>query len=267
MMKTFYYFLLTAVLFTACGTLNQINLYSVDDDKNFGNQMYAQIQEDKTEYPLLDATKYATAYSHVKRILQTLLASPSVNYVKEFDWTIQIIDADVLNAFACPGGKIYVYKGLIKYLDNESQLAGVIAHEMGHISNRHSTRQMTKQYGVSTLTSLLLGDKPNQYVQLAAQLAGSIGGLAFSREDEYEADNCAVKYLSDTGYNPLGVAGFFQKMVANGQAGGTSLTFLSTHPSPPDRIQKIQEAWKAYGSKKGDDFAARYTQLKNSLPK
>ena len=266
-MKKIYYFLLTVVLFMACGTLNQINLYSVDDDKNFGNQMYAQIQEDKTDYPILDAAKYATAYSHVNRILKTLLASPSVNYVKEFEWTIQIIDADVLNAFACPGGKIYVYKGLLKYLDNEAQLAGVIAHEMGHISNRHSTRQMTKQYGVSVLSGLLLGDNPNQYVQLAAQLAGTVGGLAFSRSDEYEADNCAVKFLSDTDYNPLGVAGFFQKMMADGQAGGTSLTFLSTHPSPPDRIQKIQEAWVTYGSKKGDDFAARYTQLKASLPK
>ena len=266
-MKKLYYSLLTAVLFTACGTLNQINLFSVEDDKKFGNQMYAQIQEDPKDYPLLDPAKHPVAYTHVNRILQTLLSSSSVNYVKEFDWTIRIVDADVLNAFACPGGKIYVYKGLIKFLDNEAQLAGVIAHEMAHISNRHSTRQMTKQFGVASLTDLLLGQTSNQYAQLAAQMAGTLGGLAFSRSDEYEADNHAVKYLSDTGYNPLGIAGFFQKMTADGQAGGTSLTFLSTHPSPPDRIQKIQEAWGSYGSKKGDDFAVRYTQLKNSLPK
>ncbi len=267
-MKKIYYFLMALVFLTsACGTLNQINLFTVEDDKAFGNQMYAQIQQDTKEYPLVDPAKYATLYSHMNRILQTLLNSGQVTYAKDFDWTIQVIDADVLNAFACPGGKIYVYKGLIRYLDNEAQLAGVIAHEMGHIDSRHSTRQMTKEYGVSTLTGMLLGQNANQYLQLAAQMAGTVGGLAFSRSDEYEADNCAVRFLSASGYNPLGVAGFFQKMIADGNAGGTSLTFLSTHPSPPDRIQKIQEAWVAYGSKKGDDFASRYTQIKNSLPK
>ena len=264
-MKKFYSFLLAAVLFAACATLNQINLFSIEDEKTFGNQMYAQIQEDHNDYPLLDPVKYVTAYSHVNRILQTLLNSGQVNFVKDFEWTIRIIDADVLNAFACPGGKVYIYKGLINFLDNEAQLAGVIAHEMGHISSRHSTRQMTKQYGVTALTDMLLGQNPNQYAQMAAQLAGGVGSLAFSRSDEYEADNCAVRYLSATGYNPLGVAGFFQKMIANGEAGGSSITWLSTHPSPPDRIQKIQEAWATYGSKKGDDFVARYTQLKNSL--
>ncbi|MCL2098510.1 MAG: M48 family metallopeptidase [Bacteroidales bacterium] len=266
-MKNFYYTLLTVVLFTACGTLNQMNLFSIEDEKTFGNQMYAQIQETPKDYPLLDPAKHAAAYAHVTRILQTLLNSGQVNYAKEFEWSIRIIDADVLNAFACPGGKVYVYKGLINFLDNEAQLAGVIAHEIGHIANRHSTRQMTKQYGMSALTDMLLGQNPNQYVQMATQLAGGVGSLAFSRSDEYEADNSAVRYLSATDYNPLGVAGFFKKMIANGEAGGSSLTWLSTHPSPPDRIQKIQEAWVAYGSKKGDDFVARYSQLKAALPK
>ena len=266
-MKKFYYPLLTVVLFAACGTLNQMNIFSIEDEKNFGNQMYAQIQDAPKDYPILDPAKNATAYSHVNRIMLSLLNSGQVNYAKEFEWTIRIVDADVLNAFACPGGKVYIYKGLINFLDNEAQLAGVIAHEIAHIAYRHSTRQMTKQYGLSALTDMLLGQNPNQYVQLATQLAGGLGSLAFSRSDEYEADNGAVRYLSSTDYNPLGVAGFFQKMVANGQAGGSAVTWLSTHPSSPDRIQKIQEAWATYGSKKGDDFAARYVQLKNSLPK
>jgi len=261
------YLLLAAIFFAACGTLNQINLFSIEDEKNFGSQMYAQIQDAPKDYPLLDPAKHAVPYSHVNRIMQTFLNSGEVNYAKEFEWTIRIVDADVLNAFACPGGKVYVYKGLINFLDNEAQLAGVIAHEIAHIANRHSTRQLTKQYGLSALTDMLLGQNPNQYVQMATQIAGGVGTLAFSRSDEYEADNLAVKYLAATGYNPLGVAGFFEKMIADGKAGGSSITWLSTHPSPPDRIQKIREAWVEYGSKPGDDFAARYQQLKNSLPK
>lgn len=273
MKKRLWLLLLPLVPAAGCGAistvgavLNEVNLFTVDQDKEFGNQLYNQIQSgEAADYPLLDATKYATAYAHLDRVLKTILNTGMVDYTSEFEWKVGIIDADVLNAFACPGGKIYVYRGLINYLDNEAQLAGVMAHEMAHIARRHSTRQMTKEYGVSTLTSMLLGDNPNQYVQIAAQLAGNVGGLSFSRTDEYEADNYAVAYLSGTEYNPLGVAGFFEKMLADGTAGGTSLTFLSTHPSPPDRIQKIKEHWAEYGSVKGNDFADRYSQVKASV--
>ncbi len=264
-MKTIRLFLLAALSLTACSTLNQINIFSVEDDKELGKKMYAQIQQDTKEYPLLDPVKYATAYAHVNRIMKTILNTGVVDYATEFEWTVQIIDADVLNAFACPGGKMYVYKGLINYLDDEAQLAGVMAHEIAHIASRHSTRQLTKDQGVSYLTNLLLGDNPNSYLQLAAQMAGTLGGLSFSRTDEYEADNLAVAYLSYTSYNPLGVAGFFEKMIAEGQSSGASLTFLSTHPSSPDRIEKIKAAWVTYGSKAGDNFSARYKEVKNSL--
>ncbi len=273
MKKIFLLLLLPILILNSCSTmstvgnvLNQVNLFTVDQDKEFGNQMYAQIQSDTKEYPLLDSVKYATAYAHVNRIMKTILNTGVVDYATDFNWTIKIIDADVLNAFACPGGKIYVYRGLINYLDNEAQLAGVIAHEMAHVARRHSTRQMTKQYGVEYLTGMLLGSKPNQYLQIAAQLAGNVGGLAFSRTDEYEADNYAVGFLSYTDYNPLGVAGFFEKMLNDGSADASAKTsFLSTHPSPPDRIQKINEAWVTYGSVKGNDFVDRYKQVKASV--
>jgi len=245
--------------------LNQINLFTVEQDKELGNQLYLQIQEAPNDYPLLDPVKYATAYTHIRRIMKTIMDTEAVAYADEFEWTINIIDSDVLNAFAAPGGKIYVYKGLIDYLDNEAQLAGVIAHEMGHVACRHSTRQMTKQYGIQYLSDLVLGKNASQYLQLAASLAGNVGSLAFSRSDEYEADACAVAYLSYTDYNPLGIAGFFEKMLADGNAGGSSIKWLSTHPSPPDRIDNIYATWELYGSEQGNDFVDRYKQVKASL--
>ncbi len=265
-MKQPYLLLIVLLSFSSCATLNQINLFSVEDDKTFGNQMYAQIQGDTKEYPLLDSVKYADAYKNVRRIFNTILSSGQVEHAKDFDWSVQIIDADVLNAFACPGGKLYVYKGLIKYLDNEAQLAGVMGHEMAHAACRHSTEQMTKQYGISTISSMLLGQNPDMYLQIAAQLAGNVGGLAFSRTDEYEADSQAVIYLSHTEYNPLGVAGFFEKMQAE-QTGNSGKTpeWLSTHPKDENRIKNIKEVWEKNGSKKGNDFTDRYKQWTKAL--
>ncbi len=261
-------FLALALVFTSCAVVNSLNLYSIEDDKEMGRQMYAQIASDTKEYPLLDSVKYATAYSHINRIMNTILNSGVVAYRNDFDWSVKLINADVLNAFAAPGGKLYVYTGLIKYLDNESQLAGVMAHEIGHAAARHSTAQMTKQYGTQYLTNLLLGENPNQYLALAGNIANGLGGLAFSRSDESQADALAVYYLSNTDYNPLGVAGFFEKLAAESGTVQSKLeTFMSTHPAPTDRIQRIKDAWVQNGSKKGNDYTERYQQFKNSLPK
>jgi predicted Zn-dependent protease len=265
MKNTVKYIILSIVLLLAsCNVLKQINLFSLEDEKNFGKEMYAQIQNAPKDYPLVDEAKNPALYGHIKRIMKNILNTGQVNYTNDFDWSIKIIDADVLNAFACPGGKMYVYTGLIKYLDNESQLAGVMAHEISHVHWRHSTRQMTQQYGMSLLQQMVLGENPNQMLTIAAQLSGQLGGLAFSRSDESEADITAVKFLSHSEYNPLGVAGFFEKLQADGQA-SESLSFLSTHPSPSDRINAIHKAWELNGSKKGNNFADRYAEIKKSV--
>ncbi len=260
------------VTFTACNVVNSVattmggyDPNNVEQDKELGTQMYAQIASDQTNYPLLDEKKYATAYQHIQRITNTILNSGVVEHRNDFDWSVKIVNADnVQNAFACPGGKLYVYTGLIKYLDNEAQLAGVMAHEIAHAAARHSSKQIAKSNTIDWGTSLALGKNPGAIASMVAQIAGGVGNLAFSRSDESEADALAVYYLSNTDYNPLGVAGFFQKLQAEGQ-GSQGPTFLSTHPSSSDRIQRIQAAWQANGSKKGNDFVDRYKQVKASL--
>jgi predicted Zn-dependent protease len=246
-----------------------INLYTTDDDKKLGAETEATIQADTKEYPILDKAKYPEVYRGVESIFNALLNSGAVRNKSVFDWQIKIINKDVLNAFAVPGGYLYVYSGLIKFLDDESQLAGVLAHEIAHVDLRHSTAQLTKQYGMQALTSMMLGNSQSQIASLAASLATGLGTLAFSRSDEYQADATAVKYLSATKYDPQGVAGFFIKLEAQGKATSNTPPFLSTHPSPADRIQKIQEAWVANGSKKGEGdgkFAKNYAALKRLIP-
>ena len=136
-------------LVPACDTLESLspNLFTIEDDIELGAQLDAEISSNPKEYgPILDADDPANAeaYDHLMTITDTLLASDDVQYRDDFVWELHIIDDDdVLNAFAAPGGYIYVYTGLIRYLDQEDHFAGVMGHEIAHADQRHSTQQLT----------------------------------------------------------------------------------------------------------------------------
>ena len=238
-------------------------LISIDQDKQMGLASVAEIEKNPTEYPLLDSVKYPAAYAHINRITKTILDSGGVYSKDEFAWRVKIIKRDdVLNAFCTPGGYIYVYTGLIKYLDNETQLAGVMGHEIAHADKRHSAKQMVEQLGASTVISIFSGGgQPGALSGLATQLIG----LSFSRADETEADKFSVKYLNGTSYDARGAKYFFEKLIATGQS-GTTPAFLSTHPNPETRVADITAVWECYGSKVGQTFDAQYMQFKASLP-
>jgi predicted Zn-dependent protease len=123
---------------------------------------------------------------------------------------------------------------LINFLDSEDQLAGVLGHEIAHSALRHSTQQMTKAYGISALVSIVTG---NSDPGLIEQIALSLINLKFSRSAETEADMHSVEYLCPTEYRADGAAGFFIKT----QDQPTPPEFLSTHPNPANRVQKIQQ--------------------------
>jgi predicted Zn-dependent protease len=147
-----------------------------------------------------------------------------------------------MNAFAVPGGRLYFYTGLIKYLDDAASFAGVLGHEMAHVDLRHSTKTMTDLYGFSFLVSLLLGDNSSELSQIAGDLATGAAGLKFSRDHEYDADRYSMYYLSETKYHPKGIASFFIKLQEEGQTAAT-FEFLSTHPSDQNRIDDINSVW------------------------
>jgi len=242
---------------------NGINIFTVDDDKQLGLQMEQEIQGNPAEYPLLSESQYGEAYQNIERVRDSILATGLVDYDTEFAWAVHIIRNDsVLNAFCTPGGYIYFYTGIIKFLDNEAEFAGIMAHEMAHAARRHSTQQMTKAYGLQVLLSVVLGENPALLAQMAADLAAGVSMLAFSRDDEYESDEYSVKYLYETSYDARGVAGFFEKMDATSPVP----EFLSTHPNPGNRVEKIYEIWQELGGKEGEEYPERYQQFKNSLP-
>lgn len=245
------------------GGITNVNIFPISQDKELGLQVKQEIASNTAEYKILDRKKHAAAYSHLDRMMSAILNSGQVKYKDEFAWEAYIIhDDNVLNAFCTPGGYIYVYTGLIKYLENESDLAGVLGHEIAHADRRHSTAQLTKLYGVEILTSLALGENGSTTI---AQVAKSLVSLKFSRSHETDADANSVKYLCPTPYKADGAASFFQKLLDNQQSGGTP-EFLSTHPSPSDRVAKIKAEkieLACAGTKTNID---KYKEFKKSLP-
>ena len=123
-----------------------INFFSVNQDIEFGASMDTMIMDDQIQFPVLSESQYPTAYQHIRRIRDNILASGEVKYSDRFPWVVKIIHNDTtLNAFAAPGGYMYFYTGIIRFLDNEAMFAGVMAHEMAHCDRRHSTDNLTKQ--------------------------------------------------------------------------------------------------------------------------
>lgn len=219
-----------------------LNIFSIEDDKNLGLQTKQQIESDPAQFPILDPATNRAAYDYINGLRNDILASGNVIHKDDFAWEVKIIrQDDIQNAFCTPGGYIYVYTGLIKYLDSKSALAGVMGHEMAHADRRHSTTQMTKTYGVQTLLEVALGKNQGLLSQIGAELVA----LKFSRSDESEADEYSVKYLCPTRYHADGAAYFFQKIISSG--GSNPPEFLSTHPNPDNRVSNIQQHAKDGG--------------------
>jgi predicted Zn-dependent protease len=221
-----------------------INIFSLQDDAQLGLQLNAQIQADPAEYPIFHGDPSIKSYI-ISQIFNQILTSPQIVHKDIFDYQMEIIDDDsTLNAFALPGGYVYVYSGLLKYLTSSAALAGVLGHEIAHAELRHATQRMTAYYGVSILLNIILGENPSQLEEIAANLFVGLGFLANSRSDEDQADEYSVKYLEDTRFYPGSVMFFFEEMRDDGLISSNAdaiATFLSTHPDPIDRIASTQQ--------------------------
>ncbi|MDW8272607.1 MAG: M48 family metalloprotease [Chitinophagales bacterium] len=238
------------------------NLFTIQDDIALGRQTHEEILRNPGEYPILNESTNKAAYNYLYAMRDALLNSSNhFEHKNDFEWKIYIIDRDdVLNAFCTPGGYIYIYTGLIKYLDDASSLAGVLGHEMAHADRRHSTRQMTEIYGIQALLSFI-GGSAQQIAEIAAQLIV----LKFSRNHEKEADTYSVKYLCGTRYRADGAADFFKKIGSQGIP-----EFLSTHPDPGNRVANITKQKQELGCEDADNYQpgediTSYNQLKAAL--
>ncbi|MFC1742875.1 M48 family metalloprotease [Candidatus Riflebacteria bacterium] len=178
---------------------------------------------------------------------------------KDLKWHFKVIDSDEINAFAAPGGYIYVTKGLLGLVKSDHELAGVLGHEITHVNKKHVMKAMGQAGLISAGIGLILGGgkegKNDKWIKLGGSLGGSFLGLHMSREHEFEADQGGLELTSKAGYNPNGLRMFLVKLQEKhgGKVGNKTLEniqkWLSTHPETGDRIKKA-EAWiKANGHK------------------
>jgi predicted Zn-dependent protease len=264
--------ILVILFIEACGLMNPknkgkgFNILPLSTDKNLGLQADQQISSDPKQYPILDPNKYPEVYAYINKVRNNILNSGKVDYKDEFAWKIKVIHDDkTLNAFCTPGGYIYVYTGILKFLDSEDQFAGVLAHEIGHADMRHSTRQITTMYGVQVVVEVAEMFLLGQTSPLLTQVSTSLIGLKNSRSHETEADQRSVLYLCGSPYNADGAAGFFQKLNKQGQSGNIP-QFLSTHPNPENRIEHFQNSRITMGCRGKSDFKADYQKMVAKLP-
>ncbi|MEO6695847.1 MAG: M48 family metalloprotease [Ignavibacteria bacterium] len=261
--------LLSLSFFYSCGA----NIFSIEDDVNIGKEIEQQIQQDRKQFPILqghqDVRDYVSGMG--KYVLDY---SKSIQYKNVFPYKFEVIhDDSSVNAFSIPGGFVYVYTGLIKFLDNEAALAGVIGHEIAHAERRHMTQRLTSYYGVGVVLNLILGSNPNALGEIAANLFVGLGFLANSRSDEIEADNYSIKYLTGSQYYPGGITFFFDKIKEEqrrrGETPGGLERLLSTHPLPQDRLDNVNKKLRSLKPKPDPTqglFTERYQQMKSRLP-
>lgn len=261
-------FTIFTIGFVSCDDPNDptsINIFSLQDDVNMGKELDAQILADPNEYPILNNP---TAQAYVQEMINEIIKSDEVKHKSVFTYNIKIINKDVVNAFAAPGGYLYVYTGLLKFLDNEATIAAVLAHEVAHAERRHASKRMTKQYGVSFLIGLLLGDDASQWEQIASNMLTGLAFLKNSRDDEFEADEYSFKYLKTSMWYPGGITYFFKKINDNSDAGFLE-ELLSTHPMPEDRVKAVEDLIKNNNIPAPTEqniFTQRYQTFKQTLP-
>ena len=156
-----------------------------------------------------------------------------------------IADDELINAFAAPGGYTYISSGLILAADNCAEIAGVMGHELAHVTERHSVKKLESAMAVQTASGVLLGEGSGS--QTAQAVWAFFQNTTFSREDETEADEVGLQISKEAGYDPFGLANFFKKLMAQG---GNGPEFLSSHPASSKRVKRVEASIRRrYGKK------------------
>src|SRR5688500_17864825 len=174
----------------------------------------------------------------------------AISHRPNIEYHFRVVDSDVLNAFAVPGGYVYFTRGIMAHFNNEAEFAGVLGHEIGHIAARHSVEQQRNQMlgQLGAIASVIITPEPGQFAESAMQGVGLLL-LKFGRDAERESDRLGVEYSTKIGYDAEEMAGFFQTLQRKSEASGSQELpgFLSTHPNPGDRfntVSKLAKEWK-----------------------
>lgn len=179
----------------------------------------------------------AAVRQYVNEVGQSLARHVEPEFA-DIQWTFTVLDSEIINAFALPGGHVFISRGLLAEFDNEAQLAGVLGHEIGHVTGRHIDERLGQQMAVQGIVAAVGGLTESQLAVLAAQVATGGYQLKFGRDQESEADILGVRYMVNAGYDPQGMLQVLEVLQRAAGAGRTP-EFLSTHPHPETRIRTV----------------------------
>lgn len=212
-----------------------LNLFSKAQDIQLGKESAAQVEK---EY---EVVRDPALQRYVDNVGAKLTKSKRAS---DFPYTFKVVSDDSINAFALPGGPMFIHTGLIKAAENEAQLAGVMSHEISHVALRHGTNQASKANLIqlpAILGSQLAG---KGLVGSLAQLGIGLGAnsvlLNFSRTAESQADTNGALIMADAGYNPMEMARFFEKLEAETGKRSAVAQFFSSHPNPGNRVKSVE---------------------------
>lgn len=206
-----------------------IDLVSEQQELEAGREAAQQVEQ---KYRVVTGTRQARLVEQIGKKMAAVSGRPKLS------WKFRVIEEKSINAFAVPG-YVYLHTGLLQAIGGDTEaLAGVIAHEVAHTDARHSKKQMEKGAVAGLLGTLITRGDSRKAGWF--NLAGNVVLLKFSRDDEYEADRLAVRYLRTTGYDPRGMIRFFQKLQQQEGKSNQLTAWFRTHPNSGDRIDRIR---------------------------
>jgi predicted Zn-dependent protease len=220
----------------------QINFYSLEKESALGAQLAAQVAQQArfVDDPILS--------EYVNRVGQNIVLHSDA----KVPFTIKVLDSDDVNAFALPGGYFFVNKGLLLAADNESELAGVMAHEIAHVAARHGVENQSKGtlLNYATIPLIFFGGGIGYAARSAAGILVPVSFLKFSRNAEYEADMLGAQYMWAAGYDPRSLSDFFKKLEGREKSKpGTLARVFRTHPMSSDRLDRVNALVARFPSK------------------
>ncbi|WP_051074684.1 MULTISPECIES: M48 family metallopeptidase [unclassified Thioalkalivibrio] len=210
---------------------------SVQEERQLGEDLAADLN---AELPIVEEPAINDYINSLGRSIAAVADDR-----EEIDYTFYVVNGPDVNAFAVPGGHIYVYRGLIERADDMSELAGVLAHEVGHVVKRHGIDQWRRaqqaEMGLAVVYGVILGRDPGAAEQVAVQVGAAGVFAGYSREAEREADDVAIGYMVDAGIHPIGLVSFFETLLdERDRDPGRVEQFFATHPTTRERVENTQ---------------------------
>ncbi len=254
------------VFLYSCKKTDELADFTEEEEILLGDKLAEAIVEDE-EFNIIAEEGNSIPYGYAKSRLAEITSTSVISKGEEFNWNIYLLDDDNRQAFAFPGGNIYISSGMIFFLDNEDQFSGLIAHLVAHIDQSHITETLFFKYGVNGLKRIANSGSESDLKSIINDLELSNEFLSFTRGNELQADTLAITMLAETAQSCDAVGLFFTKTL-NVQSNQQS-QIIAAHRLDQTRIEDISQVVIANGcdTQVDDQSASRYQSFRNSLPR